>query len=71
MSFPFDVPSSVYYSAGNIEKIRTAEILNDINMTGIYKWLQNMKLDKFTKNFIINGYHCLELLLTQMISKYF
>lgn len=69
MNFQFDVPASVYYFAGNFEKIRTAEILNDNKLAGIYKWLQSMKLDKFTRNFVVNGYHSLDLLLIQMVSK--
>ncbi len=69
MNFNFDLPNSIYYYAGNFEKIRTAEILNDSNLTGIFKWLQIMKLDKFTRNFVINGYHSLELLLIQMLSR--
>lgn len=43
--------------------------MNDSNLTGILKWLQGMKLEKYTRNFVISGYHSLEILLIQMISK--
>lgn len=68
-NFSFDIPANVYYSAGNFDKIRTAEILNDTKLTAIYNWLKAMKLDKFTRNFVINSYHSLDLLLIQMASK--
>lgn len=69
--FDFDVPAAAYYSVGDPSKIKSSQILNDANIKGIFSWLAALKLEKYTKNFILNGYHSMQLLLLQMVSKYF
>ena len=67
--FDFDVPSLTYYSVGDPSKIKSSHILNDPNIKGIFTWLSALKLEKYTKNFVLSGYHSMELLHIQMASK--
>ena len=67
--FTFDVPPVAYYSIGDLKKIKSSHILNDTNIKGIFTWLGALKIEKYTKNFILNGYHSMELMLIQMASR--
>ena len=65
--FPFSVPKSVYFSLKN--NLDRKSIDEDKNIINLRKWLKEMKMEKYLDNFIKNGYHSVELLLFQMISK--
>jgi len=67
--FDFDIPAQTYYSVGDPSKIKSSHILNDFNVKAIFTWLLSLKMEKYTKNFILNGYHSMELMLIQMASK--
>ncbi len=45
------------------------DYLNDHHLNILYKWLESIKLQKFFNNFYNQGYHSLDLLLIQMLSK--
>ena len=62
--FEFNIPKRVYYIINNME-----EIEDDINITKLNGWLQNIKLEQYLNNFIKNGYFSLDLLLFQSLSK--
>ena len=63
-NFKFDVPKSVYYTCRNLNKIN-----NDINIKNLNIWLKNLRVENYLKNFILNGYHSIELLFLQMESQ--
>ena len=63
-NFKFDVPKSVYYTCKNLNKIN-----DDINIKNLNTWLKNLRVDNYLKNFILNGYHSIELLFLQMESQ--
>ena len=62
--FEFNIPKSVYYVCYNLEQIE-----NDLNVCKLNGWLRNIRLEQYLKNFILNGYFSLDLLLIQSISK--
>ena len=62
--FEFNIPKSVYYICYNLEQIE-----NDLNVCKLNGWLRNIRLEQYLKNFILNGYFSLDLLLIQSISK--
>ena len=64
-NFGFTIPKSVYYSCNDL-----SEIKNDTNIDKLNNWLQNLKIENYLMNFVLNGYHSIELLLLQMESKY-
>jgi hypothetical protein len=64
-NFGFTIPKSVYYYCNNL-----SEIKNDANIDKLNNWLQNLKIENYLMNFVLNGYHSIELLLLQMESKY-
>ena len=63
--FGFTIPKSVYHLCNDL-----SEIKNDINIDKLNSWLQNLKIENYLMNFVLNGYHSIELLLLQMESKY-
>ncbi|MCQ2819362.1 MAG: hypothetical protein MJ252_19035 [archaeon] len=63
-NFKFDIPKSVYYTCSDPRDYKT-----DRSILKLRKWLESMKLGQFLKNFVENGYHSLELLIVQMLSK--
>ena len=63
-NFKFDVPKSVYYTCKNMDKIN-----NDINIKNLNAWLKNLRVDNYLKNFVLSGYHSIELLFLQMESQ--
>ena len=62
--FEFNIPKNVYYICNNLEHIE-----NDLNICKLNGWLRNIRLEQYLKNFILNGYFSLDLLLVQAISK--
>ena len=62
--FEFTIPKSVYYISNNLEHIE-----DDLNVCKLNAWLRNIRLEQYIKNFILNGYFSLDLLLVQSISK--
>ena len=62
--FEFNIPKSVYYVCYNLEQIE-----NEFNVCKLNGWLRNIRLEQYLKNFILNGYFSLDLLLIQSISK--
>ena len=62
--FEFDVPKSVYYINCNKEQLE-----DDYHVYKLHGWLHNIKLEQYIKNFVLNGYFSLDLLLVQSISK--
>ena len=64
-NFGFTIPKSVYHSC-----IDLSEIKNDTNIDKLNSWLQNLKIENYLMNFVLNGYHSIELLLLQIESKY-
>ena len=62
--FEFTIPKSVYYICYNLEKME-----EDANICKLNGWLRNIRLDQYIRNFILNGYFSLDLLLVQSISK--
>ena len=63
--FGFTIPKSVYHLCNDL-----SEIKSDINIDKLNSWLQNLKIENYLMNFVLNGYHSIELLLLQMESKY-
>lgn len=64
-NFDFPVPSNVYYTS----PFSNEDLLLDHNIKILFNWLLNLKLEKYTTNFVAMGYHSLELLLLQMSSR--
>jgi ankyrin repeat protein len=62
--FEFTIPKSVYYISYNLEKME-----EDLNICKLNGWLRNIRLEQYIRNFILNGYFSLDLLLVQAISK--
>ena len=62
--FEFTIPKSVYYISNNLEHIE-----NDLNICKLNGWLRNIRLEQYLRNFILNGYFSLDLLLVQAMSK--
>ena len=61
--FSYNVPKNVYYSCNDLNKAE-----NDINVIKLKNWLKNLKIEFYLRNFVLNGYHSIELLLLQMES---
>ena len=55
--------NAIFHYASEIDYI------NDHYLNVLYKWLESIKLQKFFNNFYNQGYHSLDLLLIQMLSK--
>ena len=55
--------NAIFHYASEIDYI------NDHYLNILYKWLESIKLQKFFNNFYNQGYHSLDLLLIQMLSK--
>jgi len=64
-NFGFSIPKRVYYSCSDLSDIK-----NDENIDKLNNWLKNLKIENYLMNFVLNGYHSIELLLLQMESKY-
>ena len=62
-NFIYHIPKNVYYICNDLE-----HYLEDIHIQKINQWLKTIKLEKYLKNFINGGYHCIELMLVQMES---
>ena len=62
--FEFSIPKSVYYICNNFEHIE-----DDLNVCKLNAWLRNIRLEQYIKNFILNGYFSIDLLLVQSSSK--
>ena len=62
--FEFNIPKSVYYICKNLDHIE-----DDLNVCQLNGWLRNIRLEQYIRNFILNGYFSLDLLLVQTISK--
>ena len=62
--FEFSVPKSVYYISNNLDHIE-----DDLNVCKLNGWLRNIRLEQYIRNFILNGYFSVDLLLIQTISK--
>ena len=62
--FEFNIPKSVYYTTNNLEHIE-----DDLNVCKLNAWLRNIRLEQYIRNFILNGYFSVDLLLIQTISK--
>ena len=62
--FEFSVPKSVYYISNNLDHIE-----DDLNICKLNGWLRNIRLEQYIRNFILNGYFSVDLLLIQTISK--
>jgi len=62
--FEFNIPKSVYYINNNLDQIG-----DDLNVCKLNAWLKNIRLENYIRNFVLNGYFSLDLLLVQSISK--
>ena len=62
--FEFTIPKSVYYINNNLDQIG-----DDLNICKLNAWLKNIRLEQYIRNFVLNGYFSLDLLLVQSISK--
>jgi ankyrin repeat protein len=62
--FEFNIPKSVYYISNNLDHIE-----DDLNVCKLNGWLRNIRLEQYIRNFILNGYFSVDLLLIQTISK--
>jgi hypothetical protein len=62
--FEFTIPKSVYYINNNLD-----QIWDDLNVFKLNGWLKNIRLEQYIRNFVLNGYYSLDLLLVQSISK--
>ena len=62
--FEFTIPKSVYYINNNLDQIG-----DDLNVFKLNGWLKNIRLEQYIRNFVLNGYFSLDLLLVQSISK--
>ena len=63
-NFPFEVPKSVYYTCEDLTKVE-----EDYHIKKLNNWLKGLKVEAYLNNFVVNGYHSLELLQLQMESK--
>ena len=61
--FEFSIPKSVYYICNNYEHIE-----DDLNVCKLNAWLRNIRLEQYIKNFVLNGYFSIDLLLVQSLS---
>ena len=66
-NFECSLPKAVYYISNFNYDLN--EINNDVNISTLYKWLKSIKMEDYFKNFILNGYFSLDLLLVQTFSK--
>ncbi len=66
-NFDFLLPKAVYYICNDLNILE--HIDNDKNINNLYIWLKNLKMENYINNFIINGYHSIDLLYIQNLSK--
>jgi hypothetical protein len=68
----YPLPGSVFHNcSGDPDKMTLDELIKDTYIKQIYNWLYHLKLEKYTVNFVRNGYHTLDLLYCQISSRYF
>ena len=63
-NFIFQVPKNVYYICNNLDNY-----MNDYHIENLKDWLRGLKVENYLENFIVGGYHSVELMLLQMESK--
>ena len=63
-NFSYLIPKEVYYTCNNLN-----DADSDKNILKLNNWLKSIGVENFLNNFISNGYHSLELLLTQIDCK--
>jgi ankyrin repeat protein len=64
----YNLPGQVFYTSKyDINNINS--LLKDVHVKKIYEWLSVLKLEKYTLNFVKNGYHTIDLLYCQIFSK--
>jgi hypothetical protein len=63
----YPLPNSAYYNYKG--QFNNKEELNDNHLRHLVSWFANLKLEKYAKEFILNGYHSMELLYCQMSSR--
>ena len=66
-NFECSLPKAVYYIRNFNPDLD--QIDNDINLNTLYNWLKKIKMENYFRNFILNGYFSLDLLLVQTFSK--
>jgi hypothetical protein len=66
----YNLPISVFHNcSGDPDKMTIDELIKDSYIKHIFTWLQHLKLEKYTVNFVRNGYHTLDLLYCQISSR--
>jgi hypothetical protein len=63
-NFSYLIPKEVFYTCQNLNNADS-----DKNILKLNNWLKSIGVENFLNNFISNGYHSLELLLTQIDCK--
>jgi hypothetical protein len=64
----YSIPGQVFYTS-KYNMNNSENLKKDIYAKKIYEWLSSLKLEKYTQNFLKNGYHTLDLLYCQMFSR--
>jgi len=69
-NFDFVLPQSVYYAYNfNTNSKSILDSCDDFTSNSLYSWLANLKMEQFFNNFLVAGYHSIDLLYMQMNSK--
>jgi hypothetical protein len=63
----YPIPNGAYYNFKG--QFTNNEELGDYHLKQLNEWFANLKLDKYSYNFISHGYHSIDLLFCQMNSK--
>ena len=64
-NFNFKIPDSIYHICNNLNNIEKDDYIKKLN-----NWLTQLKLQEYLIKFISSGYHSVELIYAQMISKF-
>ncbi len=64
-NFNFKIPDSIYHICNNLKNIEKDDYIKKLN-----NWLTQLKLQEYLFKFISAGYHSVELIYAQMISKF-
>jgi len=68
--YDFVLPMNIFYNIQiPVQLDKDDEWKTDHNVKSINLWLSQIKMEKYIENFVLNGYHSLELLMFQMYSK--
>jgi hypothetical protein len=63
------LPGQVFYTS-KYDPNNLQSLLKDIHVKKLYEWLSSLKLEKYTQDFVKNGYHTIDLLYCQIFSRY-